>query len=62
MDEDGEGLEPEHIALYLEDEDKRALLRFVIKGADSEDSKESADSCAITFLPEYFLSDVNCTN
>ena len=62
VEEDGEGLAAEPVALYLEDEDERALLRVVIETADSEDSKEGAGPCASTFFPEYFLSNFNCTN
>ena len=39
VEEAGEGLAAEPVALYLKDEDERAFLRVVIE-TDSEDSKE----------------------
>ena len=62
MEKDGEGLAPETVALYLKDEDEWALLHAVIKAADRENGKESVGLYAISFFPEYFLSDLNFTN
>ena len=62
VEEDGERLAPEPVALYLEDKNKRMLLCVVIEAANSEDDKEGAGSYAITFFPYYFLPDFNCTN
>ena len=63
VEEDEEGLVAEPVALYLEDEDKRALLRAVmIEGTDGVDSDEGAGLCDMTFFPSIFLSDFNCAN
>ena len=56
---------PEPVALYPEDKDKdeRALfLCVVIETMDGEDGDQGADSCAMTFFPDIFLSYFNCAN
>ena len=54
MQEDGEGLAAEPVALYLKDEDKWALLHIVIKAVDSEDSKEGTGSWPSPFFQSLF--------
>ena len=62
VEDDGGGLAPESIALYLEDREERVLFRVTTEALDSKDCKEGAGSYVITFFLSFFLSDFNCTN